>query len=420
MPESLEPLRPHAGLYPEAPNGIPSRSSGGAIRVLVVDDSAAVRELLREMLQQDPALQVAATATNGEEAVRLVEKLKPDVVTMDIHMPVLDGFGATQQIMQRFPVPIVIISGSLDLTEVSVSFQAMAAGAVAVVQRPRGVGHPSFGADTLALVRIIKAMAEVKVVRRWPSDRPAPATSRSDTSALPTLAAASAALTPIGERASRTPGTALYHVPASACLQKRRVDIVAIGTSTGGPQALHALFSQLPAPLPVPVAIVQHMTEGFMPGYTQWLERAVPFPVELATDGGMLQPGRVYLAPDGAHLTVNGFGRALLSRAEPVNGLRPAVSELFSSVAAGYGSRAVAMLLTGMGTDGAAELRELRDRGALTIAQSAESSVVFGMPGHAVRLDAAELVLSPEQIAVALTRLFRLTPSNPTKAVPHL
>ncbi len=353
------------------------------LRVLIVDDSAVVRELLREILEADPELTVIGMAKNGEEGVRLAAEHRPDVITMDVHMPKLNGFEATQQIMHRHPIPIVIISGSLDTTEVDIGFQAMAAGAVAVRQRPRGVGHPAFVGEARALVQAVKAMAEVKLVRRWQTG---PRTIPGTTPASPSSAAA---------------------LPTT-----RPVDIVAIGASTGGPIALQALLSRLPAGLPFPIVIVQHMAEGFMPGLVEWLSRSVQFPLKLAVHHQTMMPGHAYLAPDGFHLGVTQSGRIQLIDSPPERGLRPAVGVLFRSIAATYGSRAVAVLMTGMGIDGAAELKQLRDLGAATVAQDRDSSVVFGMPGEAVKQAAATWILPPEEIATLLIRLS--TPGNST------
>lgn len=352
------------------------------MRVLIVDDSAVVRELLGEIFESDPGLTVVGMAKNGEEGVRLAAEQRPDVITMDIHMPQLNGFEATQQIMHRHPAPIVIISGSLDTTEVNISFQAMAAGAVAVLQRPHGVGHPDFAAESRALVQAVKAMAEVKVVRRW---QPGPAVA----STIPP---------------ARSPSASLF--------TPRPVGIAAIGASTGGPVALQILLSRLPAGLPFPIVIVQHMADGFMPGFIDWLSRSVPFPVQLATHNEKMRPGHAYIAPDGAHLGVTQSGRLQLIDTLPERGLRPAVSVLFRSVGAAYGPRAIAILMTGMGADGAEELKRLKDLGALTVAQDRESSVVFGMPGEAVKRAAATWILPPEEIAVLLTQISNPVPSS--------
>jgi Chemotaxis response regulator containing a CheY-like receiver domain and a methylesterase domain len=356
-------------------NAPASPASAPPLRVLVADDSAVARELLRAILEAEPGIVVVAAARDGEEAVRLAAKHRPDVVTMDIHMPRLNGFEATREIMHRHPTPIVVISGSSNTAEVNIGFQAMTAGAVAVLQRPHGVGHPAFEADARALVRTVRAMAEVKVVRRWQAGRSAPSPASSPRAAsLP--------------REIRGP-----------------IDIVAIGSSTGGPVALQTILSRLPAGLPFPLVIVQHMTEGFMPGFADWLARSAPFPVRIAAHQDKLLPGHAYLAPDGTHLAVARGGRIQLLDTEPERGLRPSVGVFFRSVASVYGSRSLAVLLTGMGVDGAAELKQLRELGAATVAQDRASCVVFGMPGAAIKLGGASWILPPEEIAALLARI---------------
>ena len=343
------------------------------VKVLIVEDSLVVREFLEYVLGSDPGIQVIGTATNGEESLRFLSGQKPDVITMDINMPKMNGFEATRRIMETVPTPIVIVSGSWNTDEVATTFKAVEAGALAVVARPNGIGHPEHEKTARDLVETVKLMSEVKVVRRWPRYRQQLAPSR------PTLIKAG--------------------LPT--------VRVVAIGTSTGGPVVLQIILSALPKDFPVPVLIVQHISPSFTLGLVEWLARSSGLPVHLATDGEYTLPGHVYVAPDGAHLGIAAGGRLALSTEEPEHGLRPSVSHLFRSVTAVYGRNAAGILLTGMGKDGAQELRAMRDAGALTIVQDEESSVVYGMPGEAVRLDAARYVLTPESIATALESLVR-------------
>ncbi|MHB0972396.1 MAG: chemotaxis-specific protein-glutamate methyltransferase CheB [Thermoanaerobaculia bacterium] len=343
------------------------------IKVLVVDDSPVTREFLVHILGADPAIQVVGTANDGEEALETVERLRPDVITMDIHMPKVDGLEATRRIMETYPTPIVIVSGSTDPHEVATTFRAMEAGALAVLRRPAGIGHPDHEATARELVRTVKLMSEVRVVRRWPRVRreiPVPGPPE------PVVG-----LTPAGVR------------------------VVAIGASTGGPPVVQTILRGLPTDFPAPVLIVQHMAAGFTAGFIEWLAQSSRLPVHLAMHGETMLPGHVYVAPDGLQMKVERGGTIVLARDEPENGLCPSVSYLFRSLAEVYGGRAVAGLLTGMGRDGAEELKLLRGKGAVTFAQDKESSVVHGMPGEAIKLDAATLVLPPEKIAAVLTSL---------------
>ena len=345
------------------------------IKVLVVEDSPVVREFLVHVLSADPDILVVGTAHDGEQALEAVRRLAPDVVTMDIHMPRLDGIEATRRIMENDPVPIVIVSGSSDPKEVATTFRAMAAGALAVLPRPAGIGHPEHEATVRELVRTVKLMSEVRVVRRWP---------RARQDALP------------------VPPPAVGPAPA-------RLRAVAIGASTGGPPVLQAMLAALPKDFPAPILIVQHMAAGFIQGFVDWLAQSSKMCVHLASQGETLLPGHVYVAPDGVQMKVGRGDRIVLASDPPDQGLRPSVAALFRSLAAVYGGEAAACLLTGMGRDGAAELKLLRDQGAITFAQDQESSVVHGMPGAAIRLDAASFVLPPEKIAAALAGLARKT-----------
>lgn len=339
----------------------------------MVEDSPVVREFLLFILGADPDIRVTGIARDGEEAIEAVHRLQPDVITMDIHMPRLNGLEATRRIMETRPTPIVIVSGSDNAGELVTTFDAMEAGALAVLRRPVGLGQPEHEATARELVRTVKLMAEVKVVRRWPRRR-------------------------FGEPTPRPVEMGLAQEPA-------RLRIVAIGASTGGPPVLQTILSALPKDFPAPVAIVQHMATGFSQGFIDWLAPYSALPVHLAAQGETMLPGHAYIAPDGMQMKVASHDRIVLTQDAPENGLRPSVSYLFRSVAEVYGCDAVAGLLTGMGRDGAEELRLLKEKGAVTFAQDKASSVVHGMPGEAIRLDAAMLVLPPEKIASVLTSI---------------
>jgi two-component system chemotaxis response regulator CheB len=342
------------------------------INVLIVDDSPVARQLLEFILSGDPEIHVTGTANNGSEAVRAVRDKRPDLVTMDINMPVMDGFEATRRIMENTPVPIIIVTGSENIREVATSFAALEAGAVTLMPRPPGVDHPEFGALAESLVDAVRTFAEVKVVRRYPRN--------GEPSATQTILKAKMKIEPMGERAR----------------------VVAIGTSTGGPVVIQTILAGLGPEFPLPVLIVQHMTPGFGRGFVKWLEETTKFPVRVATNGEPILPGQAYVAPDGFEMGVTRDERVLLSKDPPENWVRPSVSYLFRSVRQAYGNRVVAILLTGMGADGAEELKQLKDAGAVTIAQDEQSSVIYGMPQEAVRLGGATYVLSPEKIVEVL------------------
>ena len=345
----------------------------GSITVLIVEDSRAVAEFLTRVLQADPAVRVVGVAADGHAAVEAARRLRPSVITMDIHMPHVDGFEATRRIMESCPTPIVMVSGSAPDDGGGDSLHAVAAGALASVARPAGLGHPDHAESARRLIETVKLMSEVRVVRRWSRKRPAPSPLDRPVTTLP----------------ERMPG----------------VQAVAIGASTGGPVVLQSILARLPKDLPMPLLIVQHMAAGFVEGFAEWLTQSTGFPVRIAQDGEPLLKGHAYVAPDDVHLGVRKGGRILLSRDAAENGLRPAVSFLFRSLEATLAPHVVAVLLTGMGRDGVDELKRLKDAGALTIAQDEQSSVIFGMPGQAVEAGAVSHVLAPDGIASTLASL---------------
>jgi two-component system chemotaxis response regulator CheB len=340
------------------------------IRVLIVDDSSAVRMLLGHILDADARIQVIGKVQNGREALEFLARETPDVILMDILMPEMDGFETTRRIMETRPVPIIICSSSTDSREAATMFRLMEAGAVACVEKPLGNEHKDFEAMVGNLLQTVKLMSEVKVVRRWP---------RRENATL----GAPAPLRP------------LVHSRAA-------VQVIGIGASTGGPPVLQTILAGLPKNFPVPVLIVQHIAAGFLPGLVEWLSQTTGMQIHVAAYGMQPLPGHAYIAPDDFHMTVGAGLRLVLSKEQPDSGLRPSVAALFRSLAEVCGRHAAGVLLTGMGKDGAEELKLMKKRGACTIAQDRETSVVHGMPGTAIALDAATMVLPADKIASAL------------------
>lgn len=342
-----------------------------AVRVLIVEDSAVERELLVKVLSSDKDIQIVGIVGDGEAAIRAVEQLKPDVVTMDIVMPKVNGIEATRYIMQNTPTPIIIVTNSYVGEETYKTFKAIEAGALAVVKKPVGMGNPNHKKEADTLISYLKLMSEIKVIRRFKS-------------------------VPLSKAEQ----------PMTTKVQWKIEDvrIVAIGASTGGPAVLEKILAGLPKDFPLPIVIVQHMTPGFIGSFIKWLEIATGFCVRVAEDGEHLRPSVAYFAPDDFHMTVNN-NRIHLIKDLPDKGLRPSVSHLFKSIAQQYGKNAIGIILTGMGDDGANEMKLMRDAGAMTIAQDANSSVVYGMPGETVKLGGAELILSPEGIIETIRKL---------------
>ena len=344
------------------------------IKVLIVEDSPVVRELLMFILSSDPAIQVIGTARDGREAILAVREKRPDVVTMDIIMPNMDGYEATRIIMETTPTPIVIVSASWDPYEVDKTFRAIEAGALAVIAKPVGGAHPNSALLSKELIKTVKLMSEVKVIKRRPQERKGGVISGESTAGV---------ITPV--------------MPD--------LKAVAIGASTGGPPAIEAILSRLPKDFPAPLLIVQHIAAGFVQGFADWLATSSGRPVKVAAHDELPLPGRAYIAPDDFHMGIGTGGGIVLSKKEPENGLRPSVSYLFRSVAEILGKNSIGVLLTGMGKDGAQELKRMKERGAVTIAQDKESSIVYGMPGEAAALNAASFVLPPAKIAEFLAGL---------------
>jgi two-component system chemotaxis response regulator CheB len=341
------------------------------VRVLVAEDSVTTRELLIQILRADPDVEIVGEAKNGIEAIAMTKRLRPDVITMDIGMPRMDGFEATKQIMIENPTPIVIVSGSIDVREVVVSMHALRAGALAVLRKPVGPGAPTFDAECRELIETVKAMAGVKLVRHRPER---------------SVAATPPLRTVVREGA-------------------RHYRLVAMAASTGGPAALNRILSDLPREFPIPIVAVQHISLGFAGGLASWLDTTCALRVTVAEQGAPLAPGTIYLAPDGRHLGVSPAATLVLSDEPPIGGFRPSATFLFRSVAKTYGSSAVAVILTGMGQDGVEGLRTLRAAGGHVIAQDETSAVVFGMPGAAISAGLADSVLPVTSIADRLVRI---------------
>ncbi|MDB5863412.1 MAG: response regulator receiver (CheY-like) modulated CheB methylesterase [Betaproteobacteria bacterium] len=339
------------------------------IAVLLVEDSVTTRLFLTHLLESDPQIQVIGAVRDGQAALDFVRETQPDVVVMDIHMPRLDGFEATRLMMESHPVPIIICSATANIKDTVVTFRAMEAGAIACVEKPASREDRNLEDTSATLLQTVKLMSEVKVVRRYPRLRPAP------------------------------------NVPAQTTPRAAEFRLIGIGASTGGPPVLQTILGSLPKDFATPILVVQHIARGFVAGMAEWLNHTTALQIHIASHGTYPQPGHVYLAPDDFHMGVGNGGAIVLSREPPHDHLRPAVSFLFRSLAETCGANALGVLLTGMGRDGAEELKAMKDRGAITIAQDKESSAVHGMPGAAIELGGATHVLPPERIAQTIITL---------------
>jgi two-component system chemotaxis response regulator CheB len=388
------------------------------ISVLVVDDSVVVRRLIVDALGGARDIEVAGTASNGLLAQAKIDQLKPDVITMDIEMPQMDGIAAVRELRKRHPRTPVIMFSTLSATGASATLEALSAGATDYVTKPSNLGSitESIAAVREQLVPKIRALAggsrPLSPPARPAVSRPGPAPVR------PGLAAPGRPVPPATSIAPAAYGApAVSGAPAGSGAPGRpprrgphgRVDILAIGSSTGGPDALTKVLQGLPPELPVPVVVTQHMPPVFTRMFAERLDRSTPMAVVEAGDGMEVTAGTAYIAPGDKHMMLHRRGVTTvirLSSAPPENSCRPAVDVMFRSVAALYGSSAYAVVLTGMGQDGRGGAKVLRDAGAEVLAQDEKSSVVWGMPGAVVSAGLADEVLPLDRIASCLlTRL---------------
>jgi two-component system chemotaxis response regulator CheB len=343
-----------------------------SIRVLVVEDSLTVRRRLCEVLSADVELEVVGDAADGTQAIELCLALKPDVVTMDMMLPVMTGLAATEYIMAYCPTPILIVSSSQQRGELFRTYDALAAGAVDVLEKPDG--REPDGTWEQRLVASVKMVSRIRVITHLRERLGALARARAPAPVWP-----------------------------SPSLQRRRCTVIAIGASTGGPGAIVEVLRALPQTMRVPVLLVLHINEPFGRAFVEWLDAQTPRRVVYAQDGEPLAAAtaRVLMAPPDRHLLLRD-GRLHLALDAQRHSCRPSVDVLFESVARDCAATATACLLTGMGRDGAAGLLEVRRAGGFTIAQDEASSVVYGMPREAALLGAAERILPLGEIGAAL------------------
>jgi two-component system, chemotaxis family, protein-glutamate methylesterase/glutaminase len=345
------------------------------VRVLIVDDSAFMRRAVERMLSESPAIRVIGMAINGEEAVRLACELKPDAIVMDVNMPEMDGLQALQRIMERCPTPVLMMS-TVTRAGAAVTLRALELGAVDFLDKSR--------AGTAMDIYQLGPQLRDKVI---------------------TVARADVAPTPLATPPVSDPPV-LPPSPSSQVRHVGRFDIIAIGASTGGPRALTEILPRLPANLEAGIVVAQHMPPGFTGTFAERLDDRCALRIAEATDGDRIEPGSALIAPGGKQMRVERQGNDLVVRVSPSIASmlhHPSVDVLFESVAAAAGARAVGVVLTGMGQDGAIGLRAMREAGARTFAESSDTAVIYGMPRAAQ--PAAERVLPLDRVAPALIEL---------------
>jgi len=338
---------------------------------MLVEDSPTVRTLLCHIIDRDPRLQLAAVCVSAEEALDSIAQVAPDVISMDIRLPGIDGLEATRRIMSTHPTPIVVIADSVHDATLGIAMNALKAGALTVVEKPAGPGAEAYDKIASTIATQLFIMSQVPVIRRR------------DTSA-------------------RKPPS---RQSADGLILEARANIVGIAASTGGPPALAAVLGALSRDFPAPVLLVQHMGAPFMEGFASWLAGQSALRVKLAEDRETPRAGTVYVAPGDRHLELAPGNFLRLTSEPPIASQRPAANVLFQSLARVAGAKAVGVLLTGMGEDGARGLVQMKDAGAFTIAEDETTSVVYGMPGAAVRMGGVSVSLPQDLIAARLNQI---------------
>ncbi len=346
------------------------------IRTLVVEDSLTVRKHLCEILRADPAFEVVGEAEDGKQAIELCHLLRPDIVTLDMMLPVMSGLAATEYIMAYCATPILIVSSSTNRGELFKTYEALSAGAVEVMEKPKS--DEADGEWEARFLAMVKLVSRVKVITHL-RGRLSPGRRRAEGPSLPSVAG-----------------------------EPQECRVAAIGASTGGPSAIVEVLRALPPEFPLPVLVVLHIGEPFGAAFAEWLDGQTLHRVSMAQDGQRIPERGVFLAPPNRHLVVRN-GRMYLNDGPERHSCRPSIDVLFESLAHEYEAAVAACLLTGMGADGARGLLAIRQAGGLTIAQDEASSVVYGMPREAALLGAAKHILPLAEIGALLATLARRT-----------
>jgi two-component system, chemotaxis family, protein-glutamate methylesterase/glutaminase len=343
------------------------------VSVLLVDDSLIALTILSRMLSTSLEIQVVGKARSGREALELIPRLQPAVICTDLHMPDMDGLELTKHIMARFPRPILVVSAAVQPEDTHNVFKLLEAGAIDILPKPRGgltADEPHITQELISKIKLISGVvALTRRQRTWPGPEQT----------------------------------------QDGSLSPSRPRIVAIGASTGGPQALRTILAQLPADFPAPILCVQHISDGFLRGLVDWLGGHCTMPMKIAQVGEQPLAGTIYFPQEGAHLEIDQTGKLMCSHKAPIDGHRPSVTATFNSVADYSGDGAIGILLTGMGSDGARGMQAIFAAGGITIAQNEETSIVFGMPKQAIALGAVKYVLPLHKIAFLLPELLAPT-----------
>jgi len=348
------------------------------IKVLIVDDSKVSRDLLQYVIELDPHIEVIGLVENGLEALQFIKQKRPDVIMTDIQMPVMNGFQLTKKIMETNPIPIIVVSGHYNQAEVATTFEAIDAGALAILEKPKGLGDAQCIDTARFVAETIRTMSKV-VLKSEKQDQKIPL-----------------------HKKQHSAGSF-----ANSSLPSKNIDLVAIGASVGGPKALRSILSQLDKEFAPPILIVQHITEGFIEGFIHWLNNATTFTVALANNGDRIQSGHVYVCPTKHYMSVSQTGHITLTPIPLSDTKERPIDHLFHACRDNFGSSCIGVLLTGMGDDGSEELLKLKEAGALTIVQDEESAIQHELPKSAIDLSAASCVAPLQQIPSILEQASR-------------
>lgn len=338
----------------------------GQIKVLVVDDSALARELIIDILSTDSEIKIVGEATNGQEAVKKVQELRPDLITMDIEMPVMDGLEAIGQIMASHAVPILVVTTRGDA---NTAYTSITRGALDLVEKPDISLE-----NAKEFINKVKLLSKVKVITHLGGRRK------------------------IKEEKIKGGGGAKYTSP-------RFDKVVAIAASTGGPKALSALLPQLPKDFPCPIVVAQHMSDGFIPGLVEWLNGISNLSVKEGRENELVIAGTVYISPSEKHMEINERKKITFIERQPKDIYRPSCDVLLSSVARVYGANSLGVILTGMGTDGVQGIKKIKEVGGITIAQDEKSSIIFGMPRAAINSGYIDKILPLHELGSEIIHL---------------
>lgn len=351
------------------------------IKVLIVEDSEVKSQYLEYILSSDKDIEVIGRVSNGKQALDFIKKKKPDIITMDIEMPIMNGIEATKRIMAETPIPIIIVTARKEIYSIKTSMDALAFGAISVVDQPYGLGNSNECEAKKKLISLVKLMSKVKVVTRKHN------------------------IEKKGLKLENSEEPAIYDrtiLPSVNDFGGKR--IVAIGISSGGPQILAKILSGITGDFPYPILIVQHIADGFLENMVDWLKNLSKIPMNIGSDNELVRAGHVYFAPDNYQMGIS-LGRIKLFKNEDGNKICPSVDFLFSSLAKHYENNVIALILTGMGKDGTIGIKALKAKGSITIAQDKESSIVFGMPAEAIKTGSIDYIQSTDQISKILLNI---------------